>query len=231
VAILRRLGIAARFASGYLVQLAADRPAVPAGFNDRLGGDPSPASRPPGGPTTDSTDLHAWTEAYVPGAGWIGLDPTSGLLAGEGHIPLACTSTPAAAAPIEGRRAPAETTFEFSNAVTRFDEEPRVTLPYTPGQWDRIDALGLAVDDALDEGDARLTMGGEPTFVAIGAGRAAEWNIAADGPTKRPLASALGIRLADELAPGAVIVHSQGKWYPGEPLPRWQVAVNWRTDG
>jgi uncharacterized protein (DUF2126 family)/transglutaminase-like putative cysteine protease len=212
VAILRRLGIAARFASGYLVQLAADDPG-------------------PGGPATDSTDLHAWAEAYVPGAGWIGLDSTSGLLAGEGHIPLACTSTPAAAAPIEGRREAAQTSFEFSNLVIRFAEEPRVTLPYTPDQWERIDALGQAVDVALEEGDARLTMGGEPTFVAVGSGLAAEWNIAADGPTKRPLAIALGIRLAARLAPGALIQHSQGKWYPGEPLPRWQVGVNWRTDG
>jgi len=212
VAILRRLGIAARFASGYLVQLAADRPART-------------------GPTSDSTDLHAWAEAYVPGAGWVGLDPTSGLLAGEGHIPLACTSTPAAAAPIEGNRERAETTFEFSNSVTRFAQAPRATLPYTPDQWARIDALGHAVDAELQAGDARLTMGGEPTFVAIGAGRAAEWNIAADGPTKRPLATALGTRLARRLAPGALIQHSQGKWYPGEPLPRWQVGVNWRTDG
>ena len=229
VAILRRLGIAARFASGYLVQLAADRPAVHSATNGRLSaaGDPTPAS----GPTADSTDLHAWAEAYVPGAGWIGLDPTSGLLAGEGHIPLACTSTPAAAAPIEGRRAPAEATFEFSNSVTRFADEPRVSLPYTPDQWDRIDSVGLAVDDALERGDARLTMGGEPTFVAIGAGRAGEWNTAADGPTKRRLATAFGISLAHELAPGALIQHSQGKWYPGEPRPRWQVAVNWRTDG
>jgi uncharacterized protein (DUF2126 family)/transglutaminase-like putative cysteine protease len=212
VAILRRLGIAARFASGYLVQLAADHPAA-------------------GAPQTDSTDLHAWAEAYVPGAGWIGLDPTSGLLAGEGHIPLACTSTPAAAAPIEGRREAAETSFEFENLVTRFAELPRVSAPYTPEQWARIDRLGYAVDAALDDGDARLTMGGEPTFVAVGAGLAGEWNIAADGPTKRPLASALATRLADRLAPGALIQHSQGKWYPGEPLPRWAIGVNWRTDG
>jgi uncharacterized protein (DUF2126 family)/transglutaminase-like putative cysteine protease len=212
VAILRRLGIAARFASGYLVQLAPDPPAPTAGDGD-------------------STDLHAWAEAYVPGAGWIGLDPTSGLLAGEGHIPLACTSTPAAAAPIEGRRETAETEFEFSNLVTRFTEEPRVSLPYTVAEWARIDALGQAVDAALEAGDTRLTMGGEPTFVAVGAGQAGEWNIAADGPTKRPLAVALGVRLAGRLAPGALIQHSQGKWYPGEPLPRWAVGVNWRIDG
>jgi uncharacterized protein (DUF2126 family)/transglutaminase-like putative cysteine protease len=212
---LRQLGLAARFVSGYLIQLTPDQKSLDG----------------PSGTEVDFTDLHAWCEVYLPGAGWVGLDPTSGLLAGEGHIPLACTSTPAAAAPIEGNRERAETTFEFSNSVTRFAEAPRVTLPYTPDQWARIDALGHAVDAELQAGDARLTMGGEPTFVAVGAGRAAEWNIAADGPTKRPLATALGIRLARRLAPGALIQHSQGKWYPGEPLPRWQVGVNWRTDG
>jgi uncharacterized protein (DUF2126 family)/transglutaminase-like putative cysteine protease len=210
---LRSLGIAARFVSGYLIQLTADDPAEQ------------------GGPEADFTDLHAWSEAFIPGAGWIGLDPTSGLLAGEGHIPLACTSAPAAAAPITGSTSPAEVQFEFSNTVRRARETPRTTLPYTVAQWGAIDALGRAVDAELDRGDVRLTIGGEPTFVSAQDMESPEWNTAADGGVKRALATELTRRLAAELAPGALIMHTQGKWYPGEPLPRWQLDVHWRTDG
>jgi uncharacterized protein (DUF2126 family)/transglutaminase-like putative cysteine protease len=213
VQILRNLGIAARFASGYLVQLKADI--------DALDG--------PRGPATDFTDLHAWAEAYLPGAGWVGLDPTSGLMAGEGHLPLACTPRPSAAAPISGEVEACETTFEFSNVVRRLHEDPRVTLPYTVAEWERIDALGHRVDELLTE--TRLTMGGEPTFVSIDDMEGAEWNIAADGAAKRALSVALADRLATAFAPGALIHHGQGKWYPGEPLPRWQITILWRADG
>ena len=213
VAILRRLGIAARFASGYLVQLAEDDP--PADATEQH----------------DFTDLHAWAEAYVPGAGWIGLDPTSGLLAGEGHIPLACTPSPGSAAPITGSVEAADTILEFSNVVRRIHEPPRVTLPYTEAQWRRIDALGRAVDVLLEAGDARLTMGGEPTFVAANARDAPEWNTLAVGGRKRQLAVALAGRLEGAFAPGALTLHGQGKWYPGEVLPRWQVGVCWLADG
>ncbi len=217
VAILRRLGIAARFASGYLVQLAQDTP---------------------DGPEVDSTDLHAWAEAYIPGAGWIGFDPTSGLVAGEGHIPLACTSTPAAAAPIEGTfgvigAGEVQTTFEHVNAVRRIEEPPRVTVPYTDGQWEAISALGAEVDARLEEGDVRLTMGGEPTYVSADPAdhEEPEWNTSATGGTKEPLATALTQRLAEAFAEGGVVLQEQGKWYPGEPLPRWAQGVYWRTDG
>ncbi len=214
VGILRRLGIAARFASGYLVQLAED--------------DPPEGSA---GPRSDFTDLHAWAEAYVPGAGWIGLDPTSGLLAGEGHIPLACTALPTAAAPITGLVDAAQTTFEYSNVVRRIHEPPRTTLPYSAGQWQGIDALGRAVDADLQAHDVRLTMGGEPTFVSIDDMEGPEWNTEAFGEAKRKLAGALAERLATTFSPGALIQHGQGKWYPGEPLPRWQIGVYWRADG
>ena len=215
VQILRHLGMAARFVSGYLVQLTADQ--------EPLEG--------PGGPDEDFTDLHAWTEVFLPGAGWVGMDPTSGLFAGEGHIPLACTPSPASAAPIEGATGPCEVTFSFSNTVTRSHEDPRVTLPYTPQQWAAIDSLGHLVDDRLHAGDVRLTMGGEPTFVSIDDMAGAEWSTEADGPAKRALADELTARLVDAFAPTAVVHRGQGKWYPGEPLPRWQNAIVWRTDG
>ncbi len=212
---LRRLGLAARFVSGYLVQLTADKAALD-------GAD---------GPAADFTDLHAWAEVYVPGAGWIGLDPTSGLFAGEGHIPLACTPHPASAAPVTGAIGPANTTFSFSNVVQRIREDPRVTLPYTPEQWSAIDQLGMTVDKQLDAGDVRLTMGGEPTFVSIDDMEGAEWNISADSPAKRKLAHELSERLRDRFGAGGLLQHGQGKWYPGEPLPRWRIDIVWRNDG
>jgi uncharacterized protein (DUF2126 family)/transglutaminase-like putative cysteine protease len=215
VSILRQMGLAARFVSGYLVQLTSDVQALDG----------------PSGPAADFTDLHAWTEVYIPGAGWIGLDPTSGLFAGEGHIPLSATPHPASSAPITGATEPSETTLDFSNVVTRVHEDPRVTLPYTGAAWDAICALGARVDDRLAAGDVRLTVGGEPTFVSIDNQVDPEWTTDADGPHKRQRASALAARLKALWAPQGLVQRSEGKWYPGEPLPRWQIGLYWRTDG
>jgi uncharacterized protein (DUF2126 family)/transglutaminase-like putative cysteine protease len=214
VQILRHLGFAARFVSGYLIQLTADVKALDG----------------PSGTTADFTDLHAWTEVFVPGAGWIGLDPTSGLFAGEGHIPLACTPDPVSAAPVTGFSDEGATDFQFHMSVARIHEDPRVTKPYTEEQWQTIEALGRTVDEELTAGDVRLTMGGEPTFVSIDDMDGEEWTTAALGTQKRRLASELLYRLKRRFAPGSVLHFGQGKWYPGESLPRWAMYCFWRQD-
>jgi uncharacterized protein (DUF2126 family) len=213
--LLRHCGFAARFVSGYLIQLKADVKALDG----------------PSGAEKDFTDLHAWCEVYLPGGGWIGLDPTSGLFAGEGHIPLACTPDPSSAAPISGGVDKCECEFSFEMNVMRIYESPRVTLPYTDEQWKKIESLGHAIDADLKKGDVCLTMGGEPTFVSIDDPDGTEWNFTAVSHKKRLLSGELIKRLRGKFAPGSLLHYGQGKWYPGEPLPRYALAAYWRKDG
>jgi uncharacterized protein (DUF2126 family) len=215
VQLLRYLGIAARFVSGYLIQLKPDVKSLDG----------------PSGSAVDFTDLHAWCEAYLPGAGWVGLDPTSGLFAGEGHIPLACSPDPGSAAPITGLTEKAEVEFSHHMRVDRVWEAPRVTKPYTEEQWREIDAVGRSVDAELSARDVRLTMGGEPTFVSVDDRDGAEWNTEALGPGKRKLGLNLLDKLKQKYGANGLVHLGQGKWYPGEPLPRWSLSCFWRKDG
>jgi uncharacterized protein (DUF2126 family)/transglutaminase-like putative cysteine protease len=215
VQILRHQGLAARFVSGYSVQLKADEKPIEG----------------PAGVQEDIIDLHAWVEVYLPGAGWVGLDPTSGMFCTEGHIPLAASPDPSQASPIEGGLTKCEVEFEHRMTVSRIHEDPRVTKPFQDGEWQKILKLGDQIDQRIKKEDMRLTMGGEPTFVSVDDYEAEEWNSGAVGKDKFEKSMALTKALMPNCGQDALLHCGQGKWYPGESLPRWAMAIYWRKDG
>ncbi|HEY0189802.1 MAG TPA: transglutaminase family protein [Kofleriaceae bacterium] len=214
VAMMRARGIAARFVSGYLVQLA-DEGMIP---------------DEPKGVGRDVVDLHAWAEAYVPGAGWIGFDGTSGLLCGEGHIPLAATASPSHAAPLDGTADTTAAAVEFSTSIARLGHEARPTAPYPEAVWNELTAAGDRADAALTAAGLDVWIGGEPTFTARAKQALPEWQGGAVGADKWARGRQLARELRDRLAPGGVILQRQGKHYPGESLPRWALDIVARRD-
>jgi uncharacterized protein (DUF2126 family)/transglutaminase-like putative cysteine protease len=214
VAALRASGLAARFVSGYLVQLT-DEGMIP---------------DEPRGVARDVVDLHAWAEVYLPGAGWIGLDGTSGLLCGEGHIPLACAARPASAAPTDGTSDVPAIDVQFEMKVGRLGHEPRPTAPFPEETWGELLASGDRIDVALSERGVDLTVGGEPTFTSRLHPEAPEWNGEALGATKWEQGVAFTDALRARIAPGGMILHRYGKIYPGESLPRWALDIIARRD-
>ncbi len=212
--ICRHLGIASRFVSGYLVQLKADIKSLEG----------------PSGVEEDVVDLHAWAEVYIPGAGWVGLDATSGLFAGEGHIPLSASPLPHQSAPVDGMLEECKTTLIHTMKVARVYEAPRVTKPFSEVQWHDINKLAKKIDKEIKDSDMRLTIGGEPTFISTKNRDAAEWNTAALGEEKWEKAVKLLYALREKFAPTSSIHFSQGKWYGGEVLPRWALGCFYRKD-
>ncbi len=190
VQILRNLGLAARFVSGYLIQLVPDvKP---------LDG--------PTGPKQDLTDLHAWAEVVYSqepaGSGWTRPQaswPAKGTSRWRARLlPPAPPRSLVSPTPVN----PRWTSPCRSRGFTKIRGSPSPT-PKT--QWQAIEALGHQVDTDLQTGDVRLTMGGEPTFVSIDDMDGDEWKTAAFGPTKRKLAGNLLTRLKNRFAPGALL--------------------------
>lgn len=203
---LRALGLATRFTSGYKVLLAAD-------------------------PTqTNFASLHAWTEVFLPGAGWIGLDPAAGVFTTEAYVPLACAPDPLRAIQFSGYR-------EDCDEQINEQVQIRILQSHTPARSDRasmpviLRALGNEVDRTLMESDTELATSMELAFVAAAKGTSAEWTTAAIGADKRRAAEALATGLARRLAPGAAFMESQGEWFAGEGCPRWRLSCLFRDDG
>lgn len=201
---LRHLGLAARLACGHRIILAQG----------------------PGG--RDSVSLHGWSEAYLPGAGWIGLDPVAGLFTTEAYVPFACAPDPLRVRPIVGYREACEEQQVEQLRIVRLEARQSAD-PVT--HLADVQAVGRFVERDLAEQGVRTAVGIGLSLVLSSETDEPEWNVAALGPTKRSKGESLLSRLRRRLAPGGVIQQGQGKWYAGDPLPRWQLGCYFRFDG
>ncbi len=199
---LRDLGMAARLVSGYRVFLTRE----------------------------PSASLHAWTEVYLPGAGWVGMDPAGGLFTHEGYLPLAAAPDPLRAQPLVGYHEACEEELAESVSIRRLESDAP-GRPFPGVGWGDVQAVGRQMDADLRAADVELTVQTELSFVPAGEPHLPEWNRTALGPGKRRVAQELLMRLRDRLAPGGVLQASQGEWFAGEPLPRWRLSCWWRVDG
>ncbi|MBZ0189656.1 MAG: transglutaminase family protein [Candidatus Obscuribacterales bacterium] len=211
--VYRSAGLAARFASGYLLQALEPEDADKSKEKHRV-----------------QLDLHAWAEVYVPGAGWVGLDATSGMLCGEEHIPLACAATPLEAAPVTGTASSVASKFETFSEAVKLGLEVEPERPYTESDWRRILECGQAVDASLLKSGVELTSGGEPTWTTDDMSNLPEWSTQALGEKKWLKAARLFVGLSKRFADGVLPIVGAGKLYPHETSPRWALTLLWRKD-
>ena len=203
---LRHFGLAARFVSGlYLFQSSSDE--IP-----------------------DHGALHAWSEVFLPGAGWVGLDPANGILTTEGYIPLATAPDPLRALPLVGY-------FEACNYHEQQQVQVSRLTPHlstqhvSDAQWHDMGVVARHVDKLLDRENIQAASAPSLSFVASAYANDPEWSIQAMGGSKRNYAENLLSRLSQRLAPGIVVQAGQGEWFSGEPLPRWRLYGLYRRDG
>ncbi len=199
---LRALGIATRLVSGYRLMITADAHA----------------------------HLHSWCDAYLPGAGWIGLDPASGLLTAEHHIPLCTASDPTRVLPVLGYRESCEEELQERISL-RLLESHAADWPYSAAQWTRLESAAASVDAALRGTGIRLGQSTSLEFGKPDQPDAPEWRTTGQGPDKWRTATRLMERLREKRMPGSIILLGQGEWYAGEPAPRWALHCIGRRDG
>ena len=222
VQLLRHLGLAARFVSGYLIQLVADVKPLdgPAGPGARLH---RPARLGRGLPARRRLDR---PRPDLRPAGRRGAHP-----AGLHRRPADRRADHRRVRVDEagrGRRVRGE--FDVRDDGDAHPRRRRASPSRTPTSSGRRSTRSASASTPIcARGDVRLTMGGEPTFVSIDDRDGAEWNTAALGPTQAPAGRRRccgGCATASRRAGCCTSARASG--IPGEPLPRWALGCYWR---